>query len=129
MKIITSGHKGPNEKSYAQISAEKLTDLGVNANDILLLETPKDTQDEAIAVKEIVQNSPFIMVTTASHMPRAMMLFKAENLNPIPMATAFSSSKNSLWNEAFNANEIVKFQKAMHEYIGMLWHHLKQMIA
>ncbi len=50
--------------------------LGVNEEDIITLDTPKDTKEEAIESKKIVDGKKLILVTTASHMKRASMLFK-----------------------------------------------------
>ena len=39
-----------------------------------------DTKEEAIEAKKIVGNQKLILVTTASHMKRAVMLFEKEDM-------------------------------------------------
>ncbi len=35
----------------------------------------KDTEEEAAAVKQAIGDAPFLLVTSASHLPRAMIFF------------------------------------------------------
>ena len=63
--------------------------MGVSKYNILMQEEPRDTEEEALYVKRIVKNKPFILVTAAYHMPRAMELFKKEGLSPIAAPTNF----------------------------------------
>ncbi|XPE44800.1 envelope biogenesis factor ElyC [Shigella flexneri] len=44
----------------------------------------KDTEEEAAAVKQAIGDAPFLLVTSASHLPRAMIFFQQEGLNPLP---------------------------------------------
>lgn len=37
------------------------------------LDLPKDTEEEAAAVKQAIGDAPFLLVTSASHLPRAMI--------------------------------------------------------
>ncbi len=48
------------------------------------LDLPKDTEEEAAAVKQAIGDAPFLLVTSASHLPRAMIFFQQEGLNPLP---------------------------------------------
>ncbi len=49
--------------------------LGVPRSDIIVLDRPKDTEEEALAVKRAIGDAPFLLVTSASHLPRAMISF------------------------------------------------------
>ncbi len=44
-----------------------LSGLGINENDRVLEPMSKDTRDAAVAIKKIVKNNKFVLVTTASH--------------------------------------------------------------
>ena len=61
--------------------------LGVQADEILQLKQPRDTEEESQQVAPIVGSQSFILVTSASHMPRAMGLFRKRGLQPIPAPT------------------------------------------
>lgn len=62
--------------SNAEIMARVAMEIGVPERDIILESKSKDTKDEARFIKPIVGNEPFVLVTTASHIPRSMALFK-----------------------------------------------------
>ncbi len=46
------------------------------ASELLALDLPKDTEEEAAAGDETaIGDAPFLLVTSASHLPRAMIFF------------------------------------------------------
>ena len=59
-------------------------EMGIPERDIILETKSRDTKDEAMFIKPIVGNEPFVLVTTASHIPRSMALFKKLGMDPIP---------------------------------------------
>lgn len=128
LKVITSGYKGSSTISQAMEARNRLVELGINIDDIIVHEEPKDTIEEAIAVKELLsENEEFILVTSASHMPRAMEIFKSFELNPIPAPTAFEVKEKK--NESFiDIGALEKSHMALHEYIGLLWLRVKNLI-
>lgn len=124
-KIITSGYPGGYKKiPEAIISANKLVSLGIPASDILMQSEPKDTQEEAQYIRKIVGKEPFILVTAAYHMPRAVELFKKEGLNPITAPTHFLARESSLLSIP-NGRELQKTEIAFHEYLGRTWNYIK----
>lgn len=125
-KIITSGYPGSYKTiSEAEVNANKLIELGIKKENILMQSEPRDTQEEARHIKKIVGNENFILVTSAYHMPRAMRAFKQEGLDPIPApANFFVKSKASLISLPSGGN-IRKTEIAQHEYLGMLWYKVK----
>jgi hypothetical protein len=58
-------------------------------SDIILRSLSKDTKDQAIHIRKILDNNSFILVTSASHMPRSIVLFRKQGLQPIPAPTDF----------------------------------------
>ncbi|MEE1974343.1 ElyC/SanA/YdcF family protein, partial [Maribacter flavus] len=58
--------------------------LGIPRSEIIVLDKPKDTEEEAEAVKQTIGDAPFLLVTSASHLPRAMIFFQHVGLNPLP---------------------------------------------
>lgn len=63
--------------------------LGVEAEDIIIEAEATDTKDHPIYVKKIVGSDEFILVTSATHMPRAMALFKKHDMHPTPAPTDY----------------------------------------
>jgi uncharacterized SAM-binding protein YcdF (DUF218 family) len=117
-KIITSGFNG-----QALFVKQLLIDSGVPAKDILMQSQPKDTKEEAIAIKKRLGKTPFILVTSAYHMPRSMAIFKTEGLNPTPAPTDFQ--KENLFASMPSGRYLKKMERAWHEYIGLLWMRIK----
>lgn len=124
-KIITSGYPKQHKKiPEAIISANKLVSLGIPQTDILMQSEPKDTQEEAQAIRKIVGNEPFILVTAAYHMPRAVELFKKEGLNPLVAPTHFLARQTGLLSLP-NGEALQKTEIAFHEYLGRAWNDIK----
>jgi uncharacterized SAM-binding protein YcdF (DUF218 family) len=125
-KLIVSGYRGNQSLSHALMQKKLALSLGVNAQNILLQQMPRDTQEEAQEIKKIVGNQKFVLVTSASHMPRAMQIFKAEGLDPIPAPTNFLSHEHSEYVSFPSGGHIKNFEVAAHEYIGIVWHIIVQ---
>ncbi len=66
------------------MSFKSTTSYKVLLNGFALSETTYDTEEEAAAVKQAIGDAPFLLVTSASHLPRAMIFFQQEGLNPLP---------------------------------------------
>ncbi len=103
--------------------------LGVPKEDIITVVTPKDTQEEAIAVKNIVKNEAFVLVTSAIHMKRAVMLFKKLGMNPILAPSGFWVKRvNHKLVNLPSVGNIMKISAALHEYFGIVWYKLRGFI-
>jgi len=125
MKLIFSGYGGEDPISNARKNTQMAIVLGVNPKDIITLESPKDTQDEAIAVKKIVGKEPLILVTSASHMVRASLLFHKNDINVIEAPTDFQVKKmDTLW-QFPSSYGLSRSEAAFHEYLGLLWGRVK----
>lgn len=124
-KLIFSGYGGGDPISNARKNAQMAIALGVDPTDILLLESPQDTQEEAIASKKIVGNQPLILVTSASHMARASALFQKAGIDVIPAPTDFQIKKRDELLQFPSAEGLERSEAAFHEYLGLAWGRLK----
>lgn len=124
-KIITSGYSMHDRVSDAYKASRLLIEAGVDPSDIMMQEDVKDTREEAERMKERVGERPFLLVTSAYHMPRSMRLFQEEGLKPIAAPGDFNDrSEDSIWS-LFQAKHLQKTERAFHEYIGLLWSYLR----
>ena len=73
----------------AEVMGDVAKEWGVRLEDIILETKATDTKDHAIYVKEILGKDGFILVTSASHMTRAMALFRKQGMEPIPAPTDY----------------------------------------
>ncbi|GAK85011.1 membrane protein [Vibrio ponticus] len=88
-KLILSGYAAGTEVSNARMMAKVALALGVSKSDIILLETAKDTWEEARQAAAFVQRKEVVLVTSASHMKRALNEFHSAGLDPYPAPTNF----------------------------------------
>lgn len=124
-KLIVSGFAGNNSKSCAEVYALVAKELGFDPSRIIELRDPKDTEEEALAVKSIVEDKTIALVTSASHMPRAFKFFQQNNINAIPAPSFYlaKTMENTDWR--FDSSGLYKSERAIYEYIGQLWQWLK----
>lgn len=120
-KIIFTGHSGKTDTTNAVMNSRLALALGVDKNDMIIFGDPKDTKEEAMFTKTIVNEKPFVLVTSATHIPRAMMLFRQEGLNPIAAPTAYHKSDFRGYLRAPTPKHFYISTVAMHEYIGIIW--------
>ena len=102
--------------------------LGVPREQIITLDLPKDTEEEAAAVKQAIGDAPFLLVTSASHLPRAMIFFQQEGLNPLPAPAnqlAIDSPLNP-WERAIPSPVwLMHSDRVGYETLGRIWQWLK----
>lgn len=120
VKIITSGYSLHDSLSDAEKTADLLIEVGIPKDRIRMQESAKTTFEEAKEMKKLVGEKPFILITSAYHLPRAMMVFKKEGLHPIPAPTDFNHPNESGIFSTLQGKELQKTERAWHEYLGML---------
>jgi uncharacterized SAM-binding protein YcdF (DUF218 family) len=101
--------------------------LGVDEERIVVEAETRDTEEQAVEIGRIVGDAPFVLVTTADHMRRSMLLFQAQGLDPIPAPTghSYGDEPASLWDLFPWAREIRSAERAVYEYLGMAWSSLR----
>jgi len=120
VKIITSGYSLHDDISDAQKTANLLEEVGIPKDKIRMQELAKTTFEEAKEMRKLVGEKPFILITSAYHLPRAMMVFKKEGLHPIPAPTDFNYPHESGIFSTLQGKELQKTERAWHEYLGIL---------
>jgi len=127
-KLIFTGFAGETDTSNARMNAKLAEALGVSRKDMLINPLPRDTKEEALFTKTVVGAKPFVLVTSASHMPRAMMLFKSLGMHPIAAPTNFYKEDFRGYLRAPNVHALYISTIAIHEYIGIAWAKLKSLL-
>lgn len=131
-KLILTGRSGfEGITPVAEVMADTAREWGVDPEDIVVEKEATDTKDHPIYIKELVESGPFILVTSASHMPRAMGLFRKHGMEPIPAPTDYMvKEREALTPGVFfpDADSLEKAERAIHEYLGILWGKLKSQI-
>jgi uncharacterized SAM-binding protein YcdF (DUF218 family) len=131
-KLILSGYAGGTNISHARMLAKVALSLGVAKSDIVLMESARDTWEEARQTAAYIGESSLVLVTSANHMPRAMSEFKAAGLNPIPAPTNYlaHSQISQAWQKYTPSSKYLEQTEAYwHETMGHLWQYLKNWAA
>jgi uncharacterized SAM-binding protein YcdF (DUF218 family) len=125
--LIVSGFSTLSDNTPHAILQEKLAlSLGVPKEKLHLEPRVQDTQEEALAAKKYIKDAPFILVTSASHMPRAMRFFNHVGLHPIAAPTNHLAHVTHPNYFAFFSEGVLKKSKILwHELLGSLWQKLK----
>ena len=123
-RLILSG--GP--PADAETMGKVALSLGIPQREIILEKYSRDTEQEAQFVKPIVGATPFIMVTSASHMPRAMGLFQKLGMQPIAAPTDYLAKygavlvPDGIYPNSYGLHEA---ERTVYEYLGMVWEKLR----
>ncbi len=81
--VVSGGGRTGSAIGYAELAH----DLGVSSDAIVVNDTPLDTGEEAKQSAQLVGAEPFLLVTSANHMPRAVRLLERAGAHPIPAPT------------------------------------------
>ena len=127
-QLVTSGALSEG-RSQAEIAAGIAIDLGVPDGHITQLRKARNTEEEAAAVATefaatTTDADAVLLVTSASHMPRAMRAFMHEGLNPIAAPTAHRAvarSFNRPSDFAPSATDLATTEHVLHEWFGQVW--------
>ncbi len=123
-KIITSGPAYEELPSHADILGSAAVSLGVDRCRFEFTETGRDTENEALMIKEMIGDAPFALVTSAWHMPRAMALMRQVGLNPLACPTDFHARTNDrfTWTDYLcGLDGLENTTWALYERLGYKW--------
>ncbi len=123
-KIILTGGIGFDGPAEATTLSRVAEELGVAKSDMVLEVESRDTKDHPLYVRHLVKEDPFILVTSAFHMPRAMKLFLKQGLTPIPAPAGPWKPARDFWspdNLFPSASGLRLAELAYHEYMGLTW--------
>ncbi len=102
--------------------------LGVPEDDVLEMDWPVDTAQEAYGTVQMVgQGATVIVVTSASHMRRSIRHFRHVGLNPIPAPTRHKAGMPgdaSLQYWIPGSVHLRKTERALYEYMGLIAYRL-----
>ena len=123
-KLLFSGGVVFDPVPEARVMARIAELLGVKSQDISQESDSRDTADQAKIVAERIGRERFILVTSASHMPRSTALFKKHGMQPIPAPTGFLVREGPRPDPRRFfpcASSLSGMETAGHEYLGLAW--------
>ncbi|KTD32829.1 membrane protein [Legionella nautarum] len=119
------GFEVPEANNLSQVAAW----FAIPPSNIVLETGSINTADQVKAIKLLVHNEPFYLVTSALHMPRAMQLCWAQGLHPIAAPTDFTLYWNDeRWAKRYlpTPQNLFYLSLAMHELLGRIWAKMHQ---
>jgi uncharacterized SAM-binding protein YcdF (DUF218 family) len=121
-RLVVSGGAAPGSAPAAAGYARLAEEFGIQRSAMIVMDHARDTAEEARDVFAVLGRSPFILVTSAYHMPRAMWLMRRAGANPVPAPTGQSLHMQSA-TERFGlipgSRGLRKTEAALHEYMGI----------
>ena len=133
-KLILSGGSRRGRQYADSVRFNELADMfDVPDADRVLEGDSINTADEARLMKAWLEDEPFYLVTSATHMPRSMALFEHQGLHPIAAPcdyTGFQYEKKTFFKNIFpSTGNVASFNAAWHEYLGLLWAKVRKIRA
>ena len=128
VKIIISGTDPLLPTSEEALGVKRFfVARGLEEENIVIEGQSRNTWESIRNVKEIVEEKPFFLVTSAYHMERAKREFEKVEANPIPAPTDFKikTEKYNALDFLPDAQNLRKSDLAIHEYLGILWYRLR----
>jgi len=123
--LLLSGYGGSDPVSNAKISSIVARQNGIPEGQIRLFETAQDTAEEAALMASIIKKHRSALVTSASHMPRALSYFHALDVAPMPSPTLFlgkePQNKRFFYQRLPSARSLNELTVAWHEVVGSAW--------
>lgn len=128
-KLVLSGGAWLDPVPEAEIMARVAEALGTSRRDIVLESESRDTEDEARLLQPTLGSQPFVLVTSAAHMPRSMALFRKLGMKPIAAPADFLVTHRSfrITPETVypNSKALQKSEVAVYERLGLAWAKLR----
>lgn len=86
--IISGGSNGPDQLKDADFQFKKMVEMGIPPQDIIIEDSSRSTFENAaftkIKIDSLGLKPPFVLITSAMHMPRAQMVFTKAGVSVIP---------------------------------------------
>jgi uncharacterized SAM-binding protein YcdF (DUF218 family) len=129
--IISGGSNAAGQPKDADFQYRKMLDLGIPATDLIVEDSSATTFENAVCTKQIIDplhlQPPFILVTSATHIPRAQSVFVKAGIPVIPFPCNYNVVESQLsFSDYFIPNTATLFSWSgfLKEVVGMLGYRL-----
>lgn len=113
--------------NMTRVMKDLIVAMGVEESQVIQAKSSASTTGNAESVREALYGKKFFLVTSAGHMPRAVMLFKQAALQPLPAPTDYYTTP-----EIFKSNLLPSpfhlkcSDLAVHEYLAIAYYKIFQ---
>lgn len=128
--LIVMGGRIYDPLPHAEVMRSMAIALGVGSDRIIADPVPMSTSEEVAAVRKIVAANPFVLVTSAVHMPRAVRMFREAGLRPIPAPTGHASAPIAFSLDSLfpSASRIGQAETVEYELLGSAWQRILRFV-
>jgi len=130
-KVIFSGGSGILNRpdfDHAQVAKSFYKKIGIEIDKIIFEDNSRNTYENIIYSKKIANpkiNENWLLITSASHMKRALLIADKNNWDLIPYAVDFKNIKEFKLTPNFNLlSNLNSFQQGSHEWLGLVSYYL-----
>ena len=130
-KVIFSGGSGIVNRSdlgHSQVVKLFYKKMGVDINKIFFEDKSRNTHENIIYSKKIAKpkkNENWLLITSAFHMKRALLIAEKNNWKFVPYAVDFKNTKEFKLTPNFNLlSNLNSFQSGVHEWLGLISYYL-----
>ena len=130
-KVIFSGGSGIVNRSdlgHSQVAKLFYKNIGVDINKIFFEDKSRNTHENIIYSKKIAKpkkNENWLLITSAFHMKRALLIAEKNNWKLIPYAVDFKNVKEFKLIPNLNLlSNLNSFQRGLHEWLGLVSYYL-----
>ena len=130
-KVIFSGGSGIVNRSdlgHSQVAKLFYKKMGVDINKIFFEDKSRNTHENIIYSKKIAKpkkNENWLLITSAFHMKRALLIAEKNNWKLIPYAVDFKNVKEFKLIPNLNLlSNLNSFQSGLHEWLGLVAYYL-----
>ena len=111
------------ETSVADAAREFYVSMGVPPDRLLFERAARNTYENAVLsakVPGVDKTQPWLLVTSALHMPRSMALFQTEGWNVTPYPVDYRTGSYTPWTHYSIAGGALRWDMLLHEVVGLL---------
>lgn len=126
LELVFSGGEGrllTTGVSEAELAKVFYEQQGVDMTRVTLESGSRTTRENAQQVAKLLGprcQQPWLLVTSAWHMPRSMAEFEAVGCKVTPYPVDFMTGESTPLTEYSLAHSLVRWQTALHEWLGLL---------
>ncbi|WP_081843727.1 envelope biogenesis factor ElyC [Aeromonas taiwanensis] len=132
-ELIFSGAVAGDPLSNAEVNARMAETLGIPRARMTLFENNKDTHDEAVSIARHLKGKRVALVSSATHLPRAMALYRGQGLDAMPAPTDYTAKQSQvpqpLYTYLPKGRYLMYSEAAIHEWIGVWWARLRGQVT
>ncbi|MGQ9898330.1 MAG: ElyC/SanA/YdcF family protein [Acidobacteriota bacterium] len=128
-RLVTSGGAVFTTRPSGEAMRDAACALGLSSERIAVQPVGRNTVEEIAALAGLVGQEPFLLVTSAAHMPRALEACRKQGLHALPAPTDFQSvASDGVWTPGDiypSGAGLHRSERAMYEYLGRLRQRLR----